>query len=194
MSHSSLSTHDLGGYSPHLTSTTISGHHVLHDVAHDGPETDPFEVLLDSHHHHHRDSSHTRHNAAADEDQDAVDRDMEMLIEHGSDSDSDEVDPLVRSSRPDASPDPEQETSCLSLCTSALQCETDLLDHDPLGKKRNMRNQKEDGDGDGDDEEEEEEVNRDVLRTADGGEVGLPLVAGARRRSAIYDIMFDAPG
>ncbi|ORY58700.1 uncharacterized protein BCR38DRAFT_413023 [Pseudomassariella vexata] len=92
--------HNVPHSSPHPSHTSLSEHepYEAHIRSHH-PHTehpDSFQALLhdpvnEVHHHHHHSGSIQEHDESSDQDQDAVDRDMDMLIEQGDDSDMEDV-------------------------------------------------------------------------------------------------------
>lgn len=191
MSHASLSAHDLD-YSPHVSHTTLPSH-TLHDNSHE-PDTDSFQALLNdpdtlappSHHHHHhqhhdhrhdipRSGVHTPPTTDHEQDQDAVDRDMAMLIEHDDDS-------------PSASP-----------CPPPLRCEMDLDDTDT--NNNNNINSDANNENDGlnhlNKRHDGNTLNININDSPNGDEVvdaTTAFGATGTKRSDIYDVVFDAPG
>ncbi|KAI0968395.1 hypothetical protein F4678DRAFT_199052 [Xylaria arbuscula] len=176
ISHAPLSAHDLE-YSPHLSSHAPLPSDALHSIppTHD-EDPDSFQALLNDadttaltippHHHHH----HHRHQ---DQD-DAVDRDMAMLIEH-----RDTPSPLH---------DP---------CASALVCEMDIDDLG-LGDVKGMEATKRDVEVDGDSDMDGKGKDVDGVDGDVDGDVDVDVdIGGAAfgsKRSDIYDVVFDAPG
>ncbi|KAI1302889.1 hypothetical protein F5Y03DRAFT_191102 [Xylaria venustula] len=174
ISHTPLSAHDLE-YSPHvsshapLSSDALHGISPAHDDAPHDEDPDSFQALLNdadataltipAHHHHHHHQHH-------DQD-DAVDRDMAMLIEHH-DTPSPMHDP----------------------CASTLACEMDIDDLG-LGTVKGVETTKRDSEVDGD-----SDMGDGKGKEVDGvdGDVDIGGSAFGSKRSDIYDVVFDGPG
>ncbi|KAI1120976.1 hypothetical protein F5Y10DRAFT_257334 [Nemania abortiva] len=184
--HSSLSHHDLE-YGPHVSHAALSGQSHGHD------DTESFQALLNdpdpdttltashAHHHHHHphhSSIHRDHapGTVADEhDQDAVDRDMAMLIEHD-DTPSPPRSPALGSRGDGPSP-------------SSLRCDMEI---DDLGLGGALHK----GDADDIDAGRCGGGSSSSSKSAGGG--GRPADEGAgpagSKRSDIYDVVFHPPG
>ncbi|RYC55747.1 hypothetical protein CHU98_g10461 [Xylaria longipes] len=196
MNHPSLSAHDLE-YSPRVSHPALPSH-ALHGVS--AHEHDDFQALLNDpdgdttltaashhhhlhHHHHHHGTVHRDHHEP-DHDQDAVDRDMAMLIEHHDDS-------------PSLSPDP-----CISS-PSSLRCEMDIdADDDDDDDDLGLGPLHHKGDADGIDggrdrgwKDANESSGGHTAGGVDGGDVGSAFGGTAgNKRSDIYDVVFHSPG